>query len=143
MKKLLILFALIALGSVMNEASAQCKVFAKKKCLPQLADYTHDGKMNIATVWPGDKAELMMTFYANTPYRLLVCPQEMLGQVTFKVKDLQNNIIFESKPGGNPYLDFKVAATQQLVVEISIPEKEKKLNDIEYQGCIAVFVGMK
>ncbi len=125
------------------DADAQCKGFTKRKCLPSLESYTHDGKMNIASVWPGDKAELLMTFYANSPYRLLVCGMKSLGDVTFKLKDKENNIIYESKPGEKNYLDFKVEATQQLVVEVNVPEKENSATDLEYQSCLSVLVGLK
>jgi hypothetical protein len=142
MKNFLVTLFSVAFIIATNSAFGQCKTFAKKKCLPQLESYTHDGKMNIATVWPGDKAELLMTFYANTPYRLLVCLQDKVKPV-FKVKDQDNNIIYESKPDGKDYLDFKVAATQQLIVEIVVPEKANKGSEIEYESCLCVFVGLK
>jgi hypothetical protein len=136
----IILVALLALMS--NNVNAQCKGFAKKKCMPQLSPFTHDGKMNLAQVWPGDKADLMMTFYANTPYRVVVCSTSPLP-VDYKVKDLDGNVILESNTNEKPFIEFKVQATQKLVVEVTVRKPAKKLNDMAYQECLGVFVGLK
>lgn len=133
---------IVLLTMVGGGANAQCKGFAKKKCMPQLAPFAHDGKMNLASVWPGDKADLMMTFYANTPYRVVVCSTSPLP-VDYKVKDLEGNVILESNTNEKPYIEFKVQATQQLIVEVGVRKPAKKLNDMAYQECLGVFVGLK
>jgi hypothetical protein len=44
---------------------AQCKAFAKKVCLPELAPYVHDGNYHAAILVEGEEAELYKTFYSD------------------------------------------------------------------------------
>jgi hypothetical protein len=122
--------------------SSQCRSYTKKKCRPALAPYQHNGQLNNAVLVPGDKAEIMLTFYSGQEYRVSVCYMPILGDVAFKVKDTDKNLIFDSTKNENDYFDFKVAATQQLVVEIKVPDSEKA-NEIVPQGCVSVLVGFK
>jgi hypothetical protein len=96
--------------------------------------------MNSAVLFPGDKADIMLTFYSGQKYRLLVCSEEQLGNVSFRVMDVDRNEIYNSKDSESDSFDFKVASTQQLIVEVNVPESETT-HDMDYQGCVAILVG--
>ena len=127
-------------------ASAQCKKYTKKNCLPSLTPYLHNGQLTSAYMMPGDSADVMMTFNAGKEYRLLICSQEMIGKVQFKVLDKKKKVLYESdKEEANPAWDFKMENTQQLIIQIYIPAKEKTImkNNMVPQGCVALLVGFK
>lgn len=121
-------------------ASAQCRAFTKKNCRPALNPYIHNGQMNSAVLFPGDKADIMLTFYSGQKYRLLVCGEEQLGKVTFRVLDIDRNEIYNSAGKDKIEFDFKVASTQQLIVEVNVPESSTT-HDMDYQGCVSILVG--
>ena len=124
-------------------ADAQCKTFVKKQCLPKLSPFIHNGQMNSTVLLSGDNAELAMTFYSGQNYRILVCAQEVLGKVQFKLKDANNNVVFNSKDQGDvTSWDFNVATTQQLIVEVIVPPSDAT-NDIVPNGCVSIVVGFK
>jgi hypothetical protein len=126
-----------------NTANAQCKSFAKSKCLPDLAPYIHNGQMNGATMMAGEKAELQMSFYAGQDYRLMVCAQPILGDVTFRLLDKNKKVVFNSKDHKNvSYWDFNVASTQQLILENDVPESNAKHGMVP-SGCVNILVGFK
>jgi hypothetical protein len=149
--KLSIFTALFALGLLLPMASqAQCRSYAKHKCRPHLEPYVHSGQLNQTILRPGDDAELMMTFTAGQSYRLIICAQPILGDVSFQVMDTDRNMIYDSleaaaedeKPG--PSFDFKVASTQQLIVKVIVPEDQGALlNDVISEGCVAILTGFK
>lgn len=139
MKKI-VFFTLFLLAFV-TTSNAQCKGFAKKKCVPQLAPYSNSGKMNSAVLRPGDKAELMITFSSDIDYRLMVCNMETI-KVQFKVMDMDKNVYFDSKKTKKNYFDFNVANTQQLILEIECEDSES-LTGLTPEGCIAILTGMK
>lgn len=120
--------------------NAQCRSYTKKKCRPLLTPYIHNGQMNSAVLFPGDKADIMLTFYSGQKYRLLVCAEEQLGEVTYRVMDIDRNEIYNSKDKGKEEFDFKVASTQQLIVEVNVPESTTT-HDMDYQGCVSILVG--
>ncbi len=142
-KVLNIVVATLILFFVVDDATAQCKSFAKSKCLPSLAPYIHNGQMNGATMMAGEKAELQMSFYAGQDYRLMVCAQPILGDVVFRVLDKNKKVIFNSKDHKNAtFWDFNVASTQQMILEIDVPESSAKHGMIP-SGCVNILVGFK
>ena len=122
---------------------AQCNNFVKKKCMPKILPFTSNGQMNTTTLTSGQSASMSMTFYAGQDYRLLICSQEVLGEVTFKVMDANKKLIFDSKENNSPdFWDFKVKSTQQFTVEVEVPPSEST-NSIVPSGCVSVMVGFK
>ena len=140
-KKLTVLIFLILAGII--SADAQCKNFVKKSCMPKLSPFIPSGQMNTTTMLPGDHAELALTFYSGQSYRILVCYQEILGQVQFKLRDANNNILFNSKDQDNAdFWDFNVESTQQLTVEVNVPAVTTE-NEIVPSGCVSIIVAFK
>lgn len=132
-------FALLAA----NISFAQCKGFVKKQ-ITKLTPFIHNGQMNNAVMLSGDHAELTLTFYSGQTYRLLVAGQEVLGDVYFTVKDAaKNTTLFSSKEQGKfDYWDFTVESTQQLTVEVVVPDVDAP-NGIVPSGCVSILVGFK
>jgi len=122
--------------------NGQCRGFTKKTCRPQVEPYIHNGQMNSAVLFPGDSADIMLTFYSGQQYRLVICAEEQLGDVSYTVSDIDRNVIFDSEKSDNKAFDFKVESTQQLVVSVEVPDSENT-HDIDFQGCVAILVGFK
>ncbi len=136
------LFLTVVLGAS-TAALAQCNGFTKKKCIPLLAPFIHNGQLNSASFMPGENAELLMSFYSGQEYRLLISGQEVLGNIQFKVMDSDRKLLYDNKEHGNvKYWDFNVKSTQQLIVEVIVPE-QKVDNNLTQSGCVAVLVGFK
>ncbi len=147
MKSQLKTFGLVAAicGLTSYYAIAQCNAFTKKKCLPILKPFIHNGQLNSVTLSPGESASLMLTFYIDTDYRLAVCGQEVLGEMSYKVMKKDSTLVFDSKQHKNPqFWDFKVNSTQQMIVEVSAPDRNMKGGEaFEDMGCASVLVGFK
>ncbi len=127
-----------------NQAFSQCTSFTKKQGFPALSPFIHNGQITSTKFMPGDVADIEMTFNAGSDYRVLVVFQEVLGDVTFQVKDKKGKILFTSKAGDTtPLWDFRVNTTQQLMVSVHVPTMDDKTNKILPQGCISVLVGFK
>lgn len=133
---------ILALLLVPFGANAQCKSFTKKQCRPSVDPYIHNGQMNSAVLYPDDKADIMLTFYSGQEYRLVVCSEEQLGDVTFKVTDIDKKVIYDSEGKDSNVFDFKVTSTRQLIVTVVVPESENT-HDLDYNGCVSVLVGFQ
>ena len=127
-------------------ANAQCKRYTKRECLPSLSPYMHNGQLTSAVLYPGDSADVALTFNAGKEYRILVCNQEQIGNVQFKVLDKSRKVLYKSDPkNANPSWDFKVANTQQFIVQLTVPamKKSNQKNNLVPNGCVALLVGFK
>ena len=125
-------------------SSAQCRSFAKNKCMPAMAPYKSNETFNAAQLAPGEVADVDLTFYSGQEYRLLVCTHPILGNVNWKLVDANGNSIFESSatdPKG--IFDFKVATTQKLTVHIDVPKAQAGGNELMTVGCVGIIVGYK
>jgi hypothetical protein len=124
-------------------AIAQCNTFVKKKCMPKILPFTHNGQMNTSTMSAGQNSEMNLTFYAGQAYRILVCSEPILGEVSFKVLDQSHKVVFDSKQNDNPdFWDFKVKNTQQFIVQVEAPRSDSP-SSTPPSGCVSVLVGFK
>lgn len=123
-------------------AQAQCKAFAKNKCVPELAPYKFNENFNAAQLSPGDEAEVALTFYSGQEYRVAVCVHPILGEVNWKLVDENNKIVFESLADEpKHHFDLKAASTTQLRCVVWVPTKGK--TEMVHVGCVAIMVGFK
>ncbi|MDZ4752003.1 MAG: hypothetical protein SGI87_10340 [Flavobacteriales bacterium] len=125
-------------------SGAQCRAFTKNSCLPMLEDYIQNDNYNSAVLIPGDEAEILLTFYANKQYRLVVCGHPRLGEVQFEVLDANQEMIYSSKNNTSEKkstFDFKMQTTQQLIVRVRVPENDAAA--IKPEGCVSIMVGYK
>lgn len=142
MKKLISVLSVAALCLAVNfGAQAQCKTFIKNECKPKLSPYIYNGQMNSAVLNQGDFAELMLTFYSNQDYRIVVC-SDGLGDVTFRLLDLQGKELFTNADHNyTDTWDFSTNSTQLLTVEVSVPEATSA--EDSKSGCVSILVGFK
>jgi len=135
------LFLLGIVLSVQTSGFAQCKTFTKNECQPKLSPYIYNGQLNSAVLNEGDIAELMLTFYSNQEYRIIVCAANELGPVKFRLLDASGNEIFSNSDHAMiDHWDFTTNSTQQLVVEVSVPESVDG-KDLSRSGCVSILVG--
>jgi hypothetical protein len=134
---------IILLLAFNGEAGAQCKAFAKSKCLPQLAEYTHDGNYHATVLTEGEEAELYKTFYSDMDYRMVVCGEDTIGKVVFTVTDASGNVLFSNKDASNTTTwDFKLQSSQQLKVMVKVNSSSQQgINPA--QGCVSIMFGFK
>ncbi len=121
---------------------AQCKAYTKKNCLPGLSPYVHNGQYSGGVFMSGETAEMLYKFSSGITYRLLVCNQETIDKAIFRVLDTDKNELYNSEGKSNNFWDFQVENTQQLIVEVRIPQK-KPVNNLVPAGCVSVMVGFK
>lgn len=138
-----VVMLMVAVVFTVTNVSAQCKNFTMKKCMPGLAPFLHNGQLNSTTLSPGESAEMQMTFYSGQEYRLLICGQEILGTISFKVSDMDKKSLFDSREHNNATSwDFKMTSTQQIVIEVIVPNA-KSTNDLNQSACVSMLVGYK
>jgi hypothetical protein len=143
LKRKAILFATVFSFAILGDAAAQCsKTWVRKKCVPKIAPFIHNGQMNTNTMKEGGKMETTLTFYSGQDYRILVCAEETLENVSFVVSDVNGKIIFDSKEHNNTDVwDFKVKTTTDLKVEVNAGKNES--GNGTATGCVSVLVGFK
>lgn len=123
-------------------ASAQCKAFAKNKCVPELAPYKFNESFNAAQLAPGEEAEVNLTFFSGQEYRVMVCTHPILGEVNWKLVDANNKIVFESLADEpKHHFDLKASSTLQMKVVVWVPARPK--TEMVHVGCVAILVGFK
>ena len=123
-------------------AHAQCKAFAKNKCVPELAPYKFNESFNAAQLAPGEEAEVNLTFFSGQEYRVMVCTHPILGEVNWKLVDANNKIVFESLADEPKHqFDLKASSTLQMKVVVWVPARAK--TEMVHVGCVAILVGFK
>ncbi len=135
MKSLIIGFVALMISATV--ANAQCKTLIKN-AIPKLAPFTHNGQMNTETLPEGGVADFKLSCFKGLTYRINVVAEAVLGKVTFKVIDEDNEEVYNSKDAATQVWDFAVSSSQDLTVEISVP-----LNDKNLKGCVALVVGFQ
>ena len=137
MKRLSLCIAVLSLLSA--SASAQCRTFTKRNCLPVLEGYAQNDNYNSAVLIAGDEAELSVTFLPSTEYRVAVCAHPVLGDVTFDILD-QQGIRIWSNTNGEDHVDFSLQHAQRLRFRVQVPDTDAA---ILHEGCVSLLVGSK
>lgn len=121
---------------------SQCKNFAKNDCKPKLDPYIHDGIYNATELSEAESAELFKTFYSGQEYRIAICGDESLPPVEFEILDADRNVLFSNKEANLAQVwDFKLEASQQLIVSIQVGTVDDAATDEPAKGCVAVLIG--
>ena len=142
MKNLSILILLFTLAIPLT-SSAQCKGFAKKKCIPLLEDYVPTENYNSLQMVEGEEAELYVVFVENNDYRIAVCSHPVLGEVNFKIQTEKGQLIYDSiENEGINIFDFSTISTKKLHLIISVPALDNPSSMI-HPGCVTIMVGNK
>lgn len=139
MKKLFIIL-LAAMQASM--ALGQCRSFVKNNCGDAMQGFIPGESFNAVKLFPGDVAEVEMTFFSDVDYRLLVCSHEILGDVHFQLVDKNEEIIYDNADREfREYFDFRLEGTRTLGLRIKVPEQSDAA--INPQGCVAILLGRK
>lgn len=140
--KALLLSAIFSLA-VTSDIVSQCsKTWVHKKCVPKISPFIHDGNTNSVLLKEGQTTESVLTFYSGQDYRILVCAEETLENVTFTVSDMTGKVLFDSKQHDNTdFWDFKVKTTTEMRVVVDAGKNEG--GDGSAQGCVSILVGFK
>jgi len=136
MKKLLIL--LVAVFSF-TASFSQCDTIANF-CHKNnfTVDYISDGQNYRAFLSGEQEAEFSTTFFAGATYRIAACTGFAQGNLIFRLKDEEGNMIFDSMEFGNaPYWDFKTKATMTVVISAQLDLHETQ------SGCASILIGFK
>ena len=142
--RLLAKFIFLASLLLCFSLKAQCKSFVKKKCLPSLAPFITNGQINTAVLSPGDSTAVPLNFFENTEYRIIVCNQEVLGKISFKVFDANNKLVFHNKTLNYvTQWDFKSLSNQTLSLVVEVPEETENHSQIMQSGCVSIIIGFK
>lgn len=98
---------------------------------------------NAVKLFPGDQAEVEMTFYSDVDYRLLVCSHDNLGDVNFQLVDKEDNVVYDNASKDySEFFDFRLEGTRSFLLKIKVPEQEESAA-IKPQGCVAILLGRK
>ena len=139
-KIILICFVFFSFASVTT--FAQCKRFIKDQ-IPRLSPFVYSGRINSAVLLPGDHSELSLTFYSGRTYRIILKSQETIGDVFFVIRDANRKQLFSSdKLNRSDFYDFISESTQQLTIEMMVPERDSK-SEVALSECVCVIVGEK
>jgi hypothetical protein len=140
--KIIPILALLFFAATVN-VDAQCKSFAKKVVIPELAPFTHDGNYHAAILVEGEEAELYKTFYSDMDYRVAICGEDKLPSVEFKVFDSNKNLLFSNKESNYVRTwDFKLESSQQLKIVVKVNSLSKP-DEAPASGCVAIMFGFK
>jgi len=139
MKKLLIiLFAAVQTSLVMG----QCRSFVKNNCGEAMEGFIPGESFNAVKLFPGDMAEVEMTFFSDVDYRLLVCSHEVLGDVNFQLLDKDGEVVYDNADREfSEIFDFRLEGTRTFELKIKVPEQDDAA--IKAQGCVAILLGRK
>lgn len=126
-----------------QEASAQCKGFAKSLCKKELGVYLHDGNYHAAVLVEGEEAELYKTFYSDLEYRLTICGADGLPPIEFAVYDATGKVLYSNKERDLSNIwDFKLESSQQLKVLVKVTTFGTR-DQLPASGCVAIMFGFK
>jgi hypothetical protein len=125
--------------------SAQCRGFSKENCKDLLGNYVPTGENNNVKLSPGDRYQFISTFYEGQSYRIATCADTSLGNIQFTIRNSKRHLYYDNHGNDNRSFDFKVAATQQLVVSVIIPENSSEVTKSkkEEEGCVSALIGFK
>ncbi|MCZ4407911.1 hypothetical protein O3Q51_03775 [Cryomorphaceae bacterium 1068] len=139
MKKLLIiLFAAVQTSLAMG----QCRSFVKNNCGDAMEGFIPGESFNAVKLFPGDAAEVEMTFYSDVDYRLLVCSHEVLSDVHFQLVDKDGEVVYDNADREySEFFDFRLEGTRTFGLKIKVPDQEDSA--IKAQGCVAILLGRK
>jgi hypothetical protein len=136
-----ILFISLMLNA--KNSSAQCKGFTKRNCLPELTPYSSNGQLNSAQLFPEEDAEIQLNLNKGLSYRILVCADPYLEDLTYKLYDQNEFEIFsDTLKNYSSIKDLKVTQSQNLKMKIDIPQK-KNTTGIKRSGCVTIMLGYK
>ena len=137
----LLIVLLISIPGVLQ--AQQCRHFAKKNCKVFWEDFKSTGQAITAEMASGETADLTMVFHRAHDYRVIVCAEENLGDVEFKIVTTTGEVLFDNKDHDmSVEWDFSMTSTKRLIMEVTT-EGGGGEDDLLESGCVALMVGVK
>lgn len=131
------------IGAMATVASAQCRTFAKSKCVPGLEDYMLNGRMYGSYMVQGQEAELHVVLSAGQKYRIMNCARPALGNVWIRLMDSKGRVVFDnSEHDYATSWDFSVKATQEFTVKTFV-QTPANAGDEKARDCSVLIIGSK
>jgi len=134
---LILLLSFIALTATL----AQCRDFAEEIIRTKMSPYVHDGTYNAVTMKDGQSIEINKVFYADKPYRMVICGSPGIPPVEFTVYDEGKNPLYKNS-NNSAVWDFTSTSSQKLFITIKVPV-DKSASSKHLGGCVTVLFGMK
>ena len=126
--------------------NAQCKSLSKQ-CAKNIGEgYLLSGQDISFVLSPGKKQQCITTFYENQDYRISICSDSTLGNIHMTIRNSKRQLLYDNHSNGNNSFDFKVSATQQLIISLIAPENNfiDEINQPEEVfGCVSAIVGFR
>ena len=141
MKKITIILTLIAFIFI-NKSDAQCLQFAKTEGFAKLdtAIYIPEGRLSQLPLSQGDNIDVYKPFFRGRKYKVVVIGDNLPG-MTFKVKNFQRQVLFDSSLKGNTETwEFVSDKNQNLIIHVEVPGVNE---GTPITACMAVIVGFK
>jgi hypothetical protein len=142
--KVAVVFALFAgFHVVAQESCDDLNGLVKKYLEPKSGEagvYISDGQEYRVFLDGDQKAEFHFTFYGGSVYRLAASAGSQHRSVIFEVWDTDEkpNLLFSNENFNNePYWDFKVNNTVEVVVQVKLDLDKKE------SGCAVMLLGFK
>ncbi len=143
MKRTLIYLSVMFSLIIVNEAKAQfqCKRFVEKRCKVFWDDYVPNPQNILAELETGQTSELNMIFYRGHDYRVILCGEEHLGDLRFKILSSKGDVLFDNQEYDmTQEWDFTMSTTKRLIIEVTAPGGG---GDFVESGCVAVMIGLR
>ncbi len=140
MKRVFLIFSLIAFGSLLDPALAQCDTIANICVKHITSSYISDGQQYRSLLLNSEEtAEFHTTFFGETTYRIAACSGVTDGNLIFNIYDQDRHLLFSNRNQKNaPYWDFKVKSTLETIIEAQLDA-----NRNPGSGCAVILIGFK
>lgn len=126
--------------------NAQCKSLSKQ-CKKTIGEgYMHTGQSSGSELSLGEKYQFVATFYDNQDYRISTCCDSVIGDLHLTVRNVKRQLLYDNHSDGSTFFEFKVSATQQLIISLIAAENNSSetINEpIETKGCVSAVVGFR
>lgn len=137
------LLPFLVVAGTITSASAQCSGFAKKKCLPLLSPFVHNGQLNSVNLAAGESATLRASFYSGQEYKIVMCDNKEVQKIYFEIRNVDDDeLLYSSRGKSDQTWNFNVSNTQELIINIIAPDTEVD-TDKPPVGCMALLIGFR
>ncbi len=144
MNQLKMFFAFIFLITMnIKTGQAQCTEFVTTKGFEALdtSNYIPEGRFDAMILSQGDFLKVYKSFFRGKTYRIAVIADKNIPHLTFQVKSMQGEIIYDNSNAENLNTwDYTSDKNQNLIIKVTLPPA----NNIKPKsGCVAVLLGNK
>ena len=139
---ILLLVAFLATVSGVETNAQDCTDYHQYHCL--YGDYTffYSRQSKSALFKRGQTSELRIVAYGGEEYYISVCAHRKFGQIKYRIledNETRNVIYDNSKDGFAESVTFNNKVTRNLIIEVAVPEGDKKDNDRRCVGVVVQF----